>query len=150
MIKNFFKTPPLRNLIIIFIIVGAIFLSEGLQKSIFPDMLGPGRFEKMGFPTPEFVANFVGVFETGCGILILLGFLTRFAALAMLINMNVAIVVTKIPIALGDSFGPFVLHNLRSYGFRSMAHEIQTILRYGYYHYFLLSKVPANGRRIEN
>ena len=106
--------------------VGTVFLSEGIQKFLFPAMRGVGRFEKMGFPSPDFFASFVGVFEIVCGLLILAGFLTRGAALAMFINMSVAIIVTKIPIAFGESFGPFVLRELKSYGFWSMAHEMRT------------------------
>ncbi|MFP4622527.1 MAG: DoxX family protein, partial [Bacteroidales bacterium] len=78
------------------------------------------------FPAPEFFGSFVGVFEILCGLMLVLGFLTRGAAIAMLVNMTVAIVVTKIPIAFGESFGPFVLRDLNTYGFWSMAHEIRT------------------------
>lgn len=106
--------------------VGAVFLSEGIQKFLYPATRGPGRFEKMGFPEPAFFANFVGVFEIIAGTLILIGLITRGAALAMLINMTVAIIVTKIPIAFGESFGPFVLRDLKTYGFWSMAHEMRT------------------------
>ena len=106
--------------------VGAVFLSEGIQKFLSPALRGPGRFEKMGFPEPAFFAYFVGTFEILAGALILIGFITRCAALAMLINMTVAIVVTKIPIAFGESFGPFVLRDLETYGFWTMAHEMRT------------------------
>lgn len=40
--------------------------------------------------------------------------------------MLVAIIVTKIPIAFGESFGPFALPELSSYGFWSMSHEMRT------------------------
>jgi putative oxidoreductase len=46
--------------------------------------------------------------------------------MVMEINMLVAIIVTKIPIAFGESFGPFVLRDLKTYGFWSMAHEMRT------------------------
>lgn len=112
--------------IIIRLMVGAVFLSEGLQKFIYPAVRGVGRFDKMGFPAAEFFASFVGVFEIACGVLLILGLLTRAAAIAMLINMTVAIIVTKIPITFGQSFGPFVLRKLDSYGFWAMAHEMRT------------------------
>ena len=115
-----------RTTIIVRIMVGAVFLSEGIQKFLYPAMRGAGRFEGMGFPNPEFIGPFVGVFEILCGISLLIGLLTRPAAIAMLINMTVAIVVTKIPIAFAESFGPFVLRELRTYGFWSMAHEMRT------------------------
>lgn len=120
------KTDDSKSIIIIRLMVSAVFLSEGIQKFLYPAMRGSGRFEGMGFPNPEFWGNFVGVFEVLCGVLLLTGLITRGAALAMLINMTVAIVVTKIPIAFGESFGPFNLRELNTYGFWSMAHEMRT------------------------
>jgi putative oxidoreductase len=98
MITQLLKTDSSGTTIIIRIMVGAVFLAEGIQKFLYPAMRGEGRFDKMGFPNPEFFASFVGVFEILCGALLLVGFLTRGAAFAMLINMTVAIVVTKIPL----------------------------------------------------
>ncbi|HUI32177.1 MAG TPA: DoxX family protein [Dysgonamonadaceae bacterium] len=126
MIQKLLRTDDSKVTIIIRLMVGAVFLSEGVQKFIYPAMRGAGRFEGMGFPQPDFFANFVGAFEVVCGIFILLGFLTRFSALMTIIIMTVAIVVTKIPIAMGESFGPFILRDLKTYGFWSMAHEIRT------------------------
>ena len=60
--------------------VGAIFLSEGVQKFLFPDALGVGRFVKIGIPAPAVMAPFVGVVEIVCGTLVLVGLLTRLAA----------------------------------------------------------------------
>lgn len=115
-----------RIVILIRLMTGAVFLSEGMQKFLFPVMRGVGRFAKMGFPNPEFFAWFVGMFEVICGLALLLGLLTRAAAICMLINMTVAIVVTKIPILFAESFGPFILRELKTYGFWSMAHEMRT------------------------
>ncbi len=126
MYRKFIYTDQSKATIIIRLMVGTVFLSEGIQKFLYPAMRGSGRFEGMGFPNPEFFAGFVGVFEILCGLMLVLGFLTRGAAIAMLVNMTVAIVVTKIPIAFGESFGPFVLRDLNTYGFWSMAHEIRT------------------------
>ena len=95
------------------ITVGAVFLSEGIQKFLFPDALGVGRFIKIGIPAPHVTAPFVGVFEIMCGLLLLLGLLTRLAALSMIVNMLTAIATTKIPILLQK-------------GFWSMAHEART------------------------
>lgn len=80
----------------------------------------------MGFPAPEFFGPFVGSFEIIAGLLILVGLLTRGGALITLIVMSVAIITTKIPILFGESFGPFVLRELDTYGFWSMAHEMRT------------------------
>lgn len=95
------------------LMVGGIFLSEGIQKFLFPDELGVGRFLKIGIPAPHVMAPFVGVIEISCGTLVLLGLLTRFAALPLIIDMLVAISTTKIPILLQD-------------GFWKMAHEART------------------------
>ena len=94
-------TPRRLGRPLIRLMVGAVFLSEGLQKFIYPALRGPGRFEKIGFPNPEFWGYFVGTFEIIAGALLLLGLLTRLAALAMAVNMTVAILITKIPILFG-------------------------------------------------
>jgi len=86
--------------ILIRLAVGAIFLSEGIQKFLFPGALAVGRFTKIGIPAPEIMGPFVGVIEIGCGALLLLGLLTRLAAIPLIINMLVAIATTKIPILL--------------------------------------------------
>jgi putative oxidoreductase len=99
--------------ILVRLLVGAVFLSEGIQKFVFPDALGPGRFTKIGIPAPEMMANFVGVCETVCGVLFLVGLLTRFAAVTMIIDMLVAIATTKVP-------------TLEEQGFWAMAHEART------------------------
>ncbi len=83
---------------------GAIFLSEGIQKFLFAEALGAGRFAKIGIPAPEIMAPFVGVCEILCGSMLLLGLLTRLAAITMTINMLVAIVTTKLPILLKSGF----------------------------------------------
>jgi putative oxidoreductase len=109
--------------ILIRLIVGSVFLLEGIQKFLFPDALGVGRFVKIGIPYPEIMGPFVGVFEIGCGSLIILGLLTRLAAIPMIVNMTVAIVSTKIPMLLGHAYWTFSLPKLNQYGFWSMAHE---------------------------
>ena len=43
--------------IIVRLIVGLIFLSEGVQKYIFPELLGTGRFLKIGFSDPELLTT---------------------------------------------------------------------------------------------
>ena len=126
MLRNMFRTDSSQATVIIRLTVGIVFLSEGIQKFLSPLTLGVGRFMKMGFPDPDFWGSFVGVFEIISGSLLLIGFITRGAALAMLVNMTIAIIVTKIPIAFGESFGPFVLRDLKSYGFWPMMHEIRT------------------------
>jgi putative oxidoreductase len=96
--------------ILIRLVVGGVFISEGIQKFLFPGDLGVGRFTKIGIPFPEVMAPFVGMVEIVGGALLLAGFLTRLAAIPLIINMLVAITTTKIPI-------------LQKSGFWAMAHE---------------------------
>jgi putative oxidoreductase len=139
------KTNPDRAIILIRLMVGAVFLSEGLQKFIYPVSRGSGRFENMGFPHPEFFASSVGTLEIVCGILIIIGLMTRLSALVMFINITVAIIITKIPIAFGKSFGPFILRELKEYGFWSMAHEIRTDLSMWLGSLFLMLRGGGSG-----
>jgi putative oxidoreductase len=102
-----------NKVILIRIIVGLIFLSEGIQKFLFPDLLGPGRFEKIGFADPAFWAYFTATFEIICSLMILTGLLTRIAALPLFIIMVTAFISTKLPLLLDK-------------GFWVMAHEYRT------------------------
>ena len=90
--------------VLIRIMVGAVFPSEGLQKFLRPGEVGAGRFAKIGLPSPEMLAPLVGRFEVVCGVLVILSLWTRLATLPLLAIMGTAIVTTKIPILLNDGF----------------------------------------------
>ena len=109
--------------ILIRFVVGIVFITEGLQKFIYPDLRGAGRFEGIGIPFPEFSGYMVGGVEVICGLLILIGFITRFAAIPLIIIMLTALFTTKLPILLGHGFWGFSLRELEHYGFLSMMHE---------------------------
>jgi putative oxidoreductase len=111
--------------VLIRILVGAVFLSEGILKFLLPTELGVGRFARIGIPAPEVMGPFVGAVEIVAGALVLLGLLTRVAAFALLVDISVAIVSTKVPILLGHGFWLFTLPK-PPYGFWSMAHEART------------------------
>jgi uncharacterized membrane protein YphA (DoxX/SURF4 family) len=81
-----------------------VFFPEGIQKLAFPDILGTGRFANIDIPYPDVMGPFVGVTETLCGALIILGLFTRLAAIPLLVIMIVAIISTKVPILLGHDF----------------------------------------------
>jgi putative oxidoreductase len=68
---------------------------------------------KIGIPAPEFTAPFVGVVEILCGLLVIVGLLTRLAAMPLIVDILVAIASTKVPI-------------LMKSGFWAMAHEART------------------------
>ena len=124
--NKFIQTDNSSTTILIRLMVGLVFFTEGVQKFIYPAALGVGRFTAIGLPAPEFFACLVGILEIACGILIVSGFLTREASLAMFINISVAILITKIPILLGHNIGPFIVKNMKNYGFWAMAHEMRT------------------------
>jgi putative oxidoreductase len=96
------QAPPAT--LLIRLMVGGVFLSEGIQKFLFPAEVGAGRFAKIGLPSPEFLGPFVGSFEIACGVLVLLGLFTRLAAIPLITIMCVAIYTTKIPILLESGF----------------------------------------------
>jgi uncharacterized membrane protein YphA (DoxX/SURF4 family) len=93
-----------KTTILIRLMVGSVFLSEGIQKFLFPAIRGAGRFENIGLPSPEFLGAFVGAFEIVCGVLILIGLLTRLASMLTLIIMLVAVVTTKSEVFINDGF----------------------------------------------
>ena len=95
LLRRTFATNAPCSTVLIRLIVGGTFLSEGIQKFLFPADLGVGRFVKIGIPHPEIMAPFVGVCEIVCGTLLILGLLTRLAAIPMIINISVAIAVNQ-------------------------------------------------------
>lgn len=103
---------PAANLLVR-LLVGGVFVSEGIQKFLYPDALGVGRFAKIGIPAPALMGPFVGIVEVGCGLMLIFGLWTRAVAIPLLIDMAVAIATTKVPILLKS-------------GFWAMAHEART------------------------
>ncbi|HMQ07367.1 MAG TPA: DoxX family protein [Saprospiraceae bacterium] len=104
MFRKIIQTDASKTTIIIRLIVGTVFLSEGVQKFLFPAIRGAGRFETIGLPSPEFLGSFVGTFEILCGVLILLGLLTRLASIPLIIIMIVAIATTKTEVLATQGF----------------------------------------------
>jgi uncharacterized membrane protein YphA (DoxX/SURF4 family) len=113
MLQRLTATHAPAAVILVRLMVGAVFLSEGLQKFLFPDAVGAGRFAAIGFSSPEAVAAFVACFEIACGILVLLGLLTRLAVVPLAVIMLTAIYTTKFAI-------------FQEHGFWKMAHEART------------------------
>lgn len=113
MFKKIINTDNSKTTIIIRLIVGAVFLSEGIQKFLFPELRGAGRFEKIGLPSPDFLGSFVGFFEILCGILLIAGLLTRLASIPLIIIMLVAFATTKAEVFANDGFWE-LLHGSRT------------------------------------
>lgn len=100
-------------MLLVRILVGWVFVSEGVQKFLFPAQLGVGRFEKIGIPAAQFMAPFVGSVEIVCGCLLLIGLFTRLAAIPLLGVISVAIGTTKIPM-LAKAGAWAMLHEART------------------------------------
>lgn len=107
------KTDVSKTTILIRLMVGAVFLSEGIQKFLFANTRGAGRFEKIGLPYPEFLGSFVGTFEVICGFLLLIGLFTRLASLPLIVIMLVAIAITKSEILIEKGFWE-MMHSSRT------------------------------------
>ncbi|WP_216850090.1 DoxX family protein [Granulicella sp. L46] len=101
------------GILLIRILVGWVFLSEGIQKFLFPAALGTGRFAKLGIPWPQYFAPFVGVVEIACGTLLILGLFISLASVFLLIVIAVAIATTKFPMLLKQGFWA-TLHEARA------------------------------------
>ena len=133
------RTTGPNSVVLIRFVVGLVFLAEGILKFLYPDELGAGRFAKIGIPYPQTMGPFVGGVEILCGALLIMGLLTRLAVIALLLDISVAIISTKIPVLLGHGFwkfsGPKALH----YGLLGMIHEARTDLAILFGLLFLLS-----------
>ncbi|HEV3208285.1 MAG TPA: DoxX family protein [Terriglobales bacterium] len=92
------------GILLVRILVGWVFLSEGIQKFLFSQARGAGRFVKIGIPFPQYTAPFVGVVEIVFGVLLIVGLFTSLAAIPLLIDIVVAIATTKIPMLLKQGF----------------------------------------------
>lgn len=113
MLAKIISTNNSKTIILIRLIVGAVFLSEGIQKFLFPALRGAGRFEKIGLPSPEFLGSFVGAFEIICGLLLLIGLFSRLASIPLIVIMLVALAITKSEVYLEEGLWE-LLHESRT------------------------------------
>src|ERR1700756_807226 len=115
-------------MILIRVIVGVVFLTEGILKFVYPGELGAGRFAHIGLPFPHFLAPFVGAVEIAAGGALILNLYAGDAALLLLIVILTAIFTTKAPILMGHHLGKFATPKLDHYGVLSFIHEARTDL----------------------
>ena len=124
---EWFLVPPVdapAATIILRLMAGSVFLWEGVMKFVFANQ-GVGRFTKLGFPAPHFVASADAWFEIIGGALLLVGLLTRPVAIMFVVEMVVAILSTKIPLYLGTY--PLPLPPVPpQVGFWAVLHEIRS------------------------
>jgi putative oxidoreductase len=63
LLQRMLVTNSPTSVLLIRLMVGAVFLSEGIQKFLFPKGLGVGSFMKIGIPAPQVMAPFVSIVE---------------------------------------------------------------------------------------
>lgn len=121
--------PKSLPLLLIRVIAGIIFLTEGILKFVYPGELGAGRFAHIGLPASHLLAPFVGGVEIAAGASLILNAYAGAAATLLLSVIVTAIVTTKIPILLGHGFGPFSIpRNTAHTGLLGFIHEARTDL----------------------
>ncbi len=98
LLHRLLQTDRDKTTILIRGIVGYVLVTEGIQKFLYSDALGVGRFLKMGIPNAEFMAPFVGSCEMLFGSFIMIGFPIRMATIPQIIIMLTALVTTKLPV----------------------------------------------------
>jgi uncharacterized membrane protein YphA (DoxX/SURF4 family) len=115
-------------MLLVRVIVGLVFLIEGVLKFALPSELGAGRLTAIGLPFPQQLAPVVGGVEIAGGLAVMLDVFAGDAALFLLAVILTALVTTKLPILLGRPLGPFALAKLAHYGLLSFFHEARTDL----------------------
>ena len=115
-------------MILIRVIVGVVFLTEGILKFVYPGELGAGRFAHIGLPFSHVLAPCVGAVEIAAGGALILNVYAGDAALLLLVVILTAIVTTKAPILIGHPLGRFAPAKLEHYGVLSFIHEARTDL----------------------
>lgn len=118
-----------RNLplMLVRIVVGLVFITEGVLKLIYPGALGAGRFARIGLPIPHILGPFVGIVEILSGAAVVLNLYTGEAAVLLLCVISTALVTTKLPILLGHAIGPFHAP-AGGHGVLAFIHEARTDL----------------------
>lgn len=96
-------------LLLIRVVVGIVFLTEGVLKFLWPSELGAGRFAHIGLPWPQVLAPVVGALEIAGEAAVLFNLYAGDAAIVLLCIILTAIVSTKLPILIGHAVGPFQL-----------------------------------------
>lgn len=110
-------------MILVRIVVGLVFVTEGILKFLHPADYGAGHFSAIGIPYAHLLAPFAGGIEIAAGVAVALNLFAGDAALALLAVILTALVTTKVPVLLGHPLGPFALSKLPRYGLLAFLHE---------------------------
>lgn len=128
MLARLFRSAAPDAAVLIRLVVGLVFASEGIQKFLYSEAQGAGRFTKIGIPAPEVMGALVGGVEIFCGSLLLVGLFTRLAAVPLVVIMLVALASTKVPILVGHGYWIFAHTFAPKAGFWAFLHESRTDL----------------------
>src|SRR5207245_4481713 len=80
------------------VLVGVVFLVHGFQKAFVTGMTGVAAFMgQVGIPFPMTSAIVVSAVEALCGLALVAGFLTRWAAMPLAVDMLVAAAIVHLP-----------------------------------------------------
>ena len=101
--------------IVLRLLVGAVFLLEGVKKFLFVGQWGARRFARIGIPDPQVLASFVGSIGVLCGLLLPVRLLTRLASIPLIIVIAVAILSAKLPILLKNGLWPMEARARKDY-----------------------------------
>lgn len=112
--KTFMTLIPL---VVCRIVIGVFFLITGcnklfnpvFQKSMLKTITG------IGFPYPQFTANFTAANEAIFGLLLAIGLFTRFSAAVLIIVLLVALVTFDIPQYIPQGLDPFTWYSYFTY-----------------------------------
>ncbi|HEU5457846.1 MAG TPA: DoxX family protein [Terracidiphilus sp.] len=115
-------------LMLVRVIVGVVFLTEGILKFMRPEQLGAGRFTQIGLPFAHFLGPFVAGVEVTAGAAMILGLFAGDAAVLLLCVIGMALLTTKLPILLGHGFWHFHAPEKGPYGILQFIHEARTDL----------------------
>ena len=102
---NFLNRLQPLGLLVLRLVLGTIMIAHGWQKIADHMQMITAMMHQMGLPS--LMAYLVVAAEFGGGVLLVVGFLTRLAALAILIDMLVAILKVHLPHGLFSSAGGF-------------------------------------------
>src|SRR5207247_10567211 len=98
MMRRLFSTNASAATVLVRLLTGSVFLSEGIQKFLYPAELAAGRFAKIGIPAAQIMGPFIGGCEVVCAALWIIGLLIRLAAIVLLIDIRGAIASTHVAV----------------------------------------------------